>query len=91
MVDVNDVLRRHASRIEGQIRTSPAQNINYSREYVKFKQETAPNLSRYEQWAKSLGSIIKLKVAKKDEERIKPVKLDTGLLGLGKNIENLFK
>jgi DNA-directed RNA polymerase subunit beta len=27
----------------------------------------------------------------KDEERIKPVKLDTGLLGLGKNIENLFK
>ena len=27
----------------------------------------------------------------KDEERIKPVKLDTGLLGLGKNIDNLFK
>ncbi len=27
----------------------------------------------------------------KDEERIRPVKLDTGLLGLGKNIDNLFK
>jgi len=27
----------------------------------------------------------------KDEERIKPVILDTGLLGLGKNIDNLFK
>jgi len=27
----------------------------------------------------------------KDEERIKPVKLNTGLLGLGKNIDNLFK
>jgi len=27
----------------------------------------------------------------KDEERIKPVRLDTGLLGLGKNIDNLFK
>jgi DNA-directed RNA polymerase subunit beta len=27
----------------------------------------------------------------KDEERRKPVKLDTGLLGLGKNIDNLFK
>ena len=27
----------------------------------------------------------------KDEEKIKPVKLDTGLLGLGKNIDNLFK
>jgi len=27
----------------------------------------------------------------KDEERIKPVKLDTGLLGLGRHIDNLFK
>ena len=27
----------------------------------------------------------------KDEEKIKPVKLDTGLLCLGKNIDNLFK
>jgi DNA-directed RNA polymerase subunit beta len=27
----------------------------------------------------------------KDEEKIKPVKLNTGLLGLGKNIDNLFK
>ena len=27
----------------------------------------------------------------KDEEKVKPVKLETGLLGLGKNIDNLFK
>ena len=34
------------------------------------------------------GDVIKFG---KDEGRIKPVKLDTGLLGLSKNIDNLFK
>ena len=71
MVDVNDILRRHASRIEGQIRTTQIENVNYSREYVKFKEEMAPNLSRYETWCRSLGSLIKLKVAAKDEARIR--------------------
>jgi DNA-directed RNA polymerase subunit beta len=33
------------------------------------------------------GDVIKFG---KDESRVKPPKLDTGLLGLGKNIENLF-
>ncbi len=71
MVDVSDILKRHASRIEGQIRSTPLQNVNYSREYVKFKEEMAPNLTRYERWCRSLGSIIKLKVAAKDEARVK--------------------
>jgi DNA-directed RNA polymerase subunit beta len=34
------------------------------------------------------GDVIKFG---KDETKVKPVKLDTGLLGLGKNIDNLFK
>lgn len=34
------------------------------------------------------GDVIKFG---KDETKAKPVKLDTGLLGLGKNIDNLFK
>jgi len=34
------------------------------------------------------GDVIKFG---KDEAKVKPVKLDTGLLGLGKNIDNLFK
>ncbi len=71
MVDVKDILRKHSARIEGQIKTANVKDINYSREYVKFKEEMAPELTRYERWCHSLGSVIKLKVAKKDEEKIK--------------------
>ena len=71
MVDIKDILRKHSARIEGQIRTSNFENVNYSREYVKFKKEMAPELTRYERWCCSLGSLIKLKVSKKDEEKIK--------------------
>ncbi|RLG10193.1 hypothetical protein DRN73_08480 [Candidatus Pacearchaeota archaeon] len=71
MVDVKDILEKHAARIESQINTTNIQKINYSKEYVKFKQEMAPQLSRYERWCRSLGSIIKLKVSKKDEDRVK--------------------
>ena len=67
MVDVRDVLRKHSARIEGQIKTSDIKNVNYSREYIKFKQEMAPDLTRFEKWCRSLGSVIKLKVAEKDE------------------------
>ncbi|GAF77217.1 unnamed protein product, partial [marine sediment metagenome] len=71
MVDVKDILRKHSARIEGQIKTSDIKKINYSREYIKFKQEMAPDLTRFEKWCRSLGSVIKLKVAEKDEAKIK--------------------
>lgn len=66
-----DILRKYSSKIEGQIKTSGFKNSNYSREYVKFREEMAPEFSRYERWCHSLGSFIKLKVSKKDEERIR--------------------
>ena len=71
MVDVKDILRKHASRIESQMVGAETGQINYSREYLEFKQEMAPQLTRYERWCNSLGSLIKLKVAAKDEERVR--------------------
>jgi len=71
MVNVKDILRKHSARIEGQMKTTSVKNVNYSREYTKFKSEMAPDLSRYERWCKSLGSVIKLKVSEKDEKKIK--------------------
>jgi Flp pilus assembly protein TadB len=71
MVDVKDILRKHASRIESQMAGSDVEKVNYSREYLEFKQEMAPQLTRYERWCQSLGSIIKLKVSEKDKNRIK--------------------
>lgn len=67
---VEDILRKHSARIENQIKTTGVKNVNYSREYVKFKEEMAPELTRYEKWCRSLGSVIKIKASEKDEEKI---------------------
>ena len=70
--DVKDILRKHSSRIESRMKISgKMKSVDYTREYVKFKDEMAPNLNRYERWCKSLGSVIKLKIAKKDEDKIR--------------------
>ena len=66
---VDDVLRKHAGRIESQVKTSDIIKTNYSREYVKFKREMAPELTRYERWCRSVGNVIKLRVIEKDRER----------------------
>ncbi len=73
MVDkkVKDILRKHSARIEEQIKTTDIQRRGFSQEYIRFKQEMVPELQRYERWCRSLGNVIKLKVAKKDEEKIR--------------------
>jgi hypothetical protein len=68
---VSDILRKHSGKIESQIRVSNLEKIDYSKEYETFKKELAPELSRYEKICRSLGNIIKLKVAKKDEDKIR--------------------
>jgi len=69
--NVKDILNKHSARIEGQIKTTDIKNINYSREYLKFKSEMAPEFSRYEKWCHSLGSFIKLKISEKDKDKVK--------------------
>lgn len=69
--DVRDIIRKYSGRIESQISTPEIKSVDYSREYVRFKEEMAPEISRYEKWCKSLGSIIRLKVAEKDRLKIK--------------------
>jgi len=69
--DIEDILRKYESKIESRIETTGIKKVNYSQEYIKFKQEMAPEISRYEKWCKSVGSIIKLKVSEKDKTEIK--------------------
>jgi hypothetical protein len=71
MVKAKDILNRYGAKLDSQIKTSGIKNVNYSREYVKFKNEMAPDLNRYERWCKSLGSMIKLKVSEKDAAKVK--------------------
>ncbi len=67
---VEEILKKHAARIEQSIKTTTPEKVNYSQSYSTFKQEMAPELSRYEKLCRTLGSVIKLKVAKKDEEKV---------------------
>jgi len=69
--NVSDILRKYGKKIEGKIGNSSSVGSSYSREYLTFKQEMSPELSRYERWAKSLGGIVKLNVSKKDEELVR--------------------
>jgi hypothetical protein len=71
MPDVKDILRKYGSKIEGQINTSNMKGGDYSQEYTRFKEEMAPELSKYERWCRSLGNIIKLNIAEKDKTAIK--------------------
>jgi hypothetical protein len=68
---VDEILKKHGARIESQIRTSSIGNVDYSREYVKFREEKSPELTKYERLCNSAGNILKLKVSKKDEDKIR--------------------
>ena len=67
---VEEILRKHSARIEGQMDLG-VKNTNFSQEYVRFKEEMAPNLTRFEKWCRSLGAIVKLKISEKDETRVR--------------------
>jgi len=68
--DVNEILKKYGSKIEGQIETTELGAIKDSKSYLKFKGERERELTNYERWCKTLGSAIKLKVAQKDAEKI---------------------
>ena len=68
MVDTEEILKKYGSKIEAQMNAS---GTSQSKSYIKFKGEMVSVLSPYEKWCKSLGSVIKLNVSKKDEERVR--------------------
>lgn len=67
--NTEDILKKYSSKIESQINAS-SDNPNYSREYIKFKQDMLPELTRYKRWAETLGKIIKIKVSEKEKTKI---------------------
>ncbi len=68
--DIQDILKKYGAKIEKQIQTTDLAPENYSREYVDFKAELSPELTRYERWCQTLGSIIKLNASEKDKAEI---------------------
>ncbi|OGJ16503.1 hypothetical protein A3K74_00115 [Candidatus Pacearchaeota archaeon RBG_13_33_26] len=70
---IDEILQKHAARIEQSIKTTPTdiEKVNFSQSYTRFKEEMAPELTRFEKWCNSLGNIVKLKISKKEEEKTK--------------------
>ena len=67
-----DVLDKYGAKIEAQMNSEAMKSsTNYSQEYLKFKDEIAPEFSGYEKWAHSLGKSIKIKASSKDEAKLK--------------------
>jgi Flp pilus assembly protein TadB len=67
---IDEIIKKHSARIEQSIRSEPVnEKVNYSQSYLTFKDEMAPELSRYERWCKTIGNIIKLKASEKDREK----------------------
>lgn len=75
-----DILAKYGKKIESQLRSS-SEGDKYSREYEDFRGEMVPDLTRYERWAQSLGSIIKVNVSKKDRVNIQKY-IDTARLNI---------
>src|SRR4030043_1456675 len=69
--DVAEILRKYSSKLGSTISASDKKEVDYSREYVKFKGEMLPEISKYERLCKSLGSAIKLKFSEKDTQKVK--------------------
>jgi len=69
--DVDEILKRYGSRIESRMSDFGKKGVDYSREYVNFRKEMSPAISRYERWCKSVGSLVKLNVSEKDSAEIK--------------------
>ncbi|MEK6898843.1 MAG: hypothetical protein AABW79_01980 [Nanoarchaeota archaeon] len=65
MSSTDDILRKYSSRIESEISSS-----SDSSEYLQFKEDMLPEISRYRRWTQTLGNIIKLKVSTKDAIRL---------------------
>ena len=69
MVSTDEILKKYGNKLDSQI-NSFSQAQNYSQDYIKFKQETIPEISKYKNWADSLGNFIKLKISQKERAKI---------------------
>ena len=71
-MDVKDVIAKYSRKIGEEMQTDSSQQdvSQVSGDYLKFKQDMMPDVTRYEGWAKGFGRVIKLKASQKDEVKI---------------------
>jgi len=68
---VEEIIKKHSAKIERSIKSDQSIQNDYGRTYSQFKNEMIPELSKYETLCRTVGSKIKLKSSKKDQEAVK--------------------
>jgi len=67
---VDEILKKYGAKIENQVKTDSVDVKKFSKSYLKFKSEMSSTFSSYEKWCHTLGSFIRIKPSKKDEEKM---------------------
>lgn len=76
MSDVQSIIERYTKKLNGQVNSfnneyDDSVKMDYtSKEFKEFKKDMMPELSNYEKWARSIGGMIKIKLAQKDMLKI---------------------
>jgi hypothetical protein len=68
MASTEDIIKKYTEKIEKEISTP--QTSHESKEYLQFKQDMIPEVTRYERWTKSLGNTFKIKLSEKENTKI---------------------
>lgn len=69
MVSTKDVLEKYSTKLQKELDSFPLTQKT-SAEYKQFKLDRIPEISRYERWAKTLGSLINIKCSEKDRIKL---------------------
>jgi len=67
---IEEIFKKYGARLEQKMNSFDSSS-EFSQEYSKFKEEMAPEFTRYERWCNGLGSIFHSKLSEKDERNIK--------------------
>lgn len=72
MASTDEILNKYSARLDRSVAGFDAgyDEQQFTQSYEEFKSSMSPEFSRYERWARSMGSILKIGVGKKDAERI---------------------
>jgi len=67
-----EILDKYSRKLEGDIQRfdENVKSESISKDYMNFKEEMMPSLSKYERWCQSFGNILKIKLAEKDRTKI---------------------
>src|SRR3989344_3370593 len=65
-LSTKEIIAKYSKKLESEFNSE----IESSADYSQFKRDMLKELSQYERWAKTLGNLIKIKVAEKDRVKI---------------------